>query len=126
MARGRLGEARETLDALINSSKSEFTMTNALRVRAEVNLSENKFEAAEADARRALTFAQNAQGGVPYSNRTGLTWITVGNVLAGEGNAVEARKAYRAAIENLSHTVDPTHPKLLLAQQLERVISKDR
>jgi len=126
MARGRLGEARETLDALINSSKSEFTMTNALRVRAEVNLSENKFEAAEADARRALTLAQNAQGGVPYSNRTGLAWITVGYVLAGEGHAVEARKAYRAAIENLSHTVEPSHPKLLLAQQLQRVISTDQ
>jgi tetratricopeptide (TPR) repeat protein len=126
LARGRLDEARTTLDALISSSRSEFTMTNALRVRAEVNSSESKFAAAESDARRALTLAQKAQGGVPYSNRTGLAWITVGYVLAREGNAVEARKAYHAAVENLSHTVDATHPKLLLAQQLQRVISTDQ
>jgi predicted negative regulator of RcsB-dependent stress response len=42
----------------------------------------------------------------------------VGNVLARKGDALGARNAYRAAVENLSHTVDATHPKLLLAQQL--------
>jgi len=118
MARGRNAEARATLDAVINSSKSEFTITTALRVRAELSLQENALAAAEADARKALTLAQAAQGGVPYSNRTGLVWLTMGNILARKGAVAEARQAYRAAVEHLSHTVDATHPKLLAAQQL--------
>jgi len=117
-ARGRNAEARAALDAVINGSKSAFIITSALRVRAELNLQENQLVAAEADARRSLTLAEAAQGGVPYSNRTGLVWLTMGNILARKGAAAEASKAYHAAVEHLSHTVDATHPKLLLAQQL--------
>jgi tetratricopeptide (TPR) repeat protein len=118
LARGHLTDARTHLDAVIAGSKSDFVSTNALRVRAELNLRENQTAAAEADARRALKFAQGAQGGVPYSNRTGLAWLTLGSVLAKEGNTAEAAKAFRAAVDNLSHTVDADHPKLLRARQL--------
>jgi serine/threonine protein kinase len=118
MARGRNAEARTALDGVINGSRSEFITTTALRVRADLNLQESKLDAAEADARKALTLAQAAQGGVPYSNRTGMVWLTMGNILARKGTATEAKQAYRAAVEHLSHTVDATHPKLLLAQQL--------
>jgi tetratricopeptide (TPR) repeat protein len=118
LAEGHRDEARTNLDAVIAGSKSEFVTTNALRVRAELNLEENKNAAAEADARRALTLAQGAQGGEPYSNRTGLAFLTLGNVLAKEGNTAAAAKAFRRAVENLSHTVDADHPKLLRARQL--------
>ncbi len=118
MARGRNAEARTALDAVISGSKSPFITTLALRVRADLNLQENQLAAAETDARKSLTLAEAAQGGMPYSNRTGLVWLTMGNILARKGAAAEASKAYRAAVEHLSHTVDATHPKLLLAQQL--------
>ncbi|MBS0420866.1 MAG: protein kinase [Proteobacteria bacterium] len=118
MARGRNAEARSALDGVINGSKSPLTSTFALRVRADLNLQENQLAAAETDARESLTLAEAARGGAPYSNRTGLVWLTMGNILARKGDTAEANKAYRAAVEHLSHTVDATHPKLLLAQQL--------
>jgi len=73
---------------------------------------------AEADARKALALAQDAQGGVPHSNRTGLSWLVLGRVLAKKGDTVGSRQALLAAIDHLSNTVDPDHPLLLLAQQL--------
>jgi hypothetical protein len=39
-------------------------------------------------------------------------------VLAKEGNAAEAGKAFHAAVENLSNTVEADHPMLLRARQL--------
>jgi hypothetical protein len=41
-----------------------------------------------------------------------------GRVLKKRGDEVGARKAFQAAVENLSNTVDADHPKLLLARQL--------
>jgi len=78
----------------------------------------------EATARYERCAAAAERAGVP----PGHVFCVLGlaSVLVGKGNAVEARTAYRAAVENLSHTVDATHPKLLLAQQLEMVISKDQ
>jgi hypothetical protein len=90
----------------------------ALVPRAQLNLTEGRLTEAEADARRALTLAQNAQGGVPYSNRTGLSWLVLGRVLAKKGDRAGSSQALRAALENLSNTVDADHPMLLLARQL--------
>jgi cytochrome c-type biogenesis protein CcmH/NrfG len=65
-----------------------------------------------------LSLAENAQGGVAYSNRTGLSWLVLGRVLAKKGDTDGARQALRSALEHLSNTVDPGHPMLLLARQL--------
>jgi cytochrome c-type biogenesis protein CcmH/NrfG len=46
------------------------------------------------------------------------SWLMLGRVLARRGDPVGARKAFQAAVENLSNTVDADHPKLLLARQL--------
>jgi hypothetical protein len=90
----------------------------ALVSRAELNLDEGRLAEAEADARRALSLAQNAQRGVAYSNRTGLSWLILGRVLAQKRDKAGSRRALRSAIEHLSNTVDADHPMLLLAQQL--------
>jgi hypothetical protein len=74
--------------------------------------------AAEADAKSVLGLAQTAQGSAAYSNCTGLAWLMLGRVLKRQGDEVGARKAFQAAVENLSNTVDADHPKLLLARQL--------
>jgi tetratricopeptide (TPR) repeat protein len=120
LARGRLEGVRADLDAAIAESKNIYLLMESLRTRAELNLNENKLAAAEADARRALALAQAAQGDEPFSNRTGAGWLILGRVLVKEADAGRAQSALRAAIENLSNTVDADHPMLLLARQLAR------
>jgi hypothetical protein len=87
--------------------------------RAELNLREGKLAAAEADARQALSIAQTAQGGIPYSNSTGLAWLMLGRVLAAQGEADRAHHAFESAISHLSKTVDAQHPMLKLARALD-------
>ena len=82
------------------------------------HLREGKLSAAEADARQALSIAQTAQGGIPYSNRSGLAWLMLGRVLAAEGQADRAHHAYQDAITHLSKTVDAQHPLLNMARDL--------
>jgi hypothetical protein len=65
-----------------------------------------------------LSLARNAQGGVAYSNRTGLSWLVLGRVLGKKGDAAGSEQALRSALEHLSNTVDANHPMLLLARQL--------
>ena len=120
MSEGHLAQARASLDAVTANSKTAQVTHEALRTRAELNLREGKLAAAEADARQALAVAEQAQGGLPYSDRTGLAWMVLGQVLATRGEAPGAAKAFQAALENLSHTVDPDHPMLLRAQLLAR------
>jgi serine/threonine-protein kinase len=125
IARGRIAlannqwaEARANLDAAIAGGNTVFYQMTALVPRAELNLNEGRLAEAEADARRALSLAQNAQGGVAYSNRTGLSWLALGRVLAKKGDTAGSQQALRSALEHLSNTVDPDHPMLLLARQL--------
>jgi hypothetical protein len=95
----------------------------ALLVRAEVNLSDGAVPAAEADAKRALEIARTSQGSAPYSDGTGLAWLLLGQVRAKKGDAPGALEAFNAAMENLSHSVDSDHPKLLLARRLASDLS---
>jgi tetratricopeptide (TPR) repeat protein len=118
LANNQLTEARANLDAVIASGNTVFYQMTALVPRAELNLEEGRLAEAEADARRALLLAQNAQGGVVYSNRTGLSWLVLGRVLAKKGDTAGSQQALRAALEHLSNTVDADHPMLLLARQL--------
>jgi serine/threonine protein kinase len=118
LANNQLLEARTNLDGAIADGNAVFCQMTALVSRAELNLDEGRLAEAEADARRALSLAQNAQRGVAYSNRTGLSWLILGRVLAQKRDKAGSRRALRSAIEHLSNTVDADHPMLLLAQQL--------
>jgi serine/threonine protein kinase len=118
LANNQLAEARANLNAAIADGNTVFYQMSALVPRAELNLNEGRLAEAEADARRALSLAENAQGGVAYSNRTGLSWLVLGRVLAKKGDTDGARQALRSALEHLSNTVDADHPMLLLARQL--------
>ena len=120
MSQGRFADARASLDAVIANSKTVQVTNEALRTRAELNLKEGKLAAAEADARQALAVAQQAQGGLPYSDRTGMAWMVLGEVQTQRGEGAGAAKAFHAAVENLSNTVDADHPMLLRAQLLAR------
>ncbi len=122
-AQGRFAEARADLDAVLATSKNIYWLMKALLVRADVNLSDGKLAAAEADAKRAMEFARTSQGSAPYSDGTGMAWLMLGQVLAKEGDDSGARQAFNAAVENLSHTIDANHPRLLLARRLVSVVS---
>jgi len=61
---------------------------------------------------------RQAQGGIQYSNRTGVAWLTLGQVLQKRGATAEARDAIHNAVTHLSNTVDPTYPKLVEARRL--------
>jgi serine/threonine protein kinase len=118
LAQGRFEQARADLDAAIAASKSRYLAMYALLIRAEVNLSDGKVAGAEADARRVLDLARSTQGSKRYSYHTGLASLVLGRVLAKQGDEVGAHKAFRWAVDNLSNTVDPAHPKLLMARAL--------
>jgi len=118
LANNQLAKARSSLDAAVTDGNTVFFQMTALVPRAELNLKEGRLAEAEADARRALSLAQNAQGGVPHSNRTGVSWLVLGRVLATKGDVAGSQEALRAALEHLSNTVDADHPLLLLARQL--------
>jgi tetratricopeptide (TPR) repeat protein len=118
LANNQLAEARTNLDAAIADGNTVFYQMTALVARAELNLNEGRLAAAEADARKALSLAQSAQGGVPYSNRTGVSWLVLGRVRAKQGDTAGSQQALRSALEHLSNTVDADHPMLSLARQL--------
>jgi hypothetical protein len=65
-----------------------------------------------------LKLAQQAQGGLPHSDRTGMAWLMLAQVFAKQGDAAAARNAVQAVLDNLSSTVDDGHPVLLEARQL--------
>jgi hypothetical protein len=111
--------ARNDLDKAIAADKSIYLQMTALAARAELNLDEGRLPDAESDARQALALAEHAQGGMAHSNRTGLSWLILGRVLARKGDARGSQSALHAAIDNLANTVDPDHPMLLLARQLD-------
>jgi tetratricopeptide (TPR) repeat protein len=118
LRQGRVAAARADLDTAIDSGKNVYWKMRALLLRSEVNLADNKLDAAQADAKQALSLAQDAQGTTPFSNRTGLAWLMLGRVQAEQGKDAEAAAAFQAAVNNLSNTVDANNPKLLLARKL--------
>jgi tetratricopeptide (TPR) repeat protein len=118
LKRGHTAVARGHVDAAIEQSKDGYLTAASMLIRAELNLNENKLAAAESDARHALAFAQQTQGDLPYSSRTGAAWLMLGRVLAKEGLTTQAQNAFVGAITNLTNTVDASHPLLLMARDL--------
>lgn len=80
-AQGRRQQARALLDAVVQKGKNTELMI-ALLSRAELNLDEHRLADAERDARRVLSLTQAAQGGIPYSDRTGMAWLVRARQLA--------------------------------------------
>jgi eukaryotic-like serine/threonine-protein kinase len=116
----RLDEARTNFDAAIGNARSQSQILRALLLRSDLDLSEGRVSAAEADARRALALAQTLQGSLPYSNNTGLSWLALGEALSKQADDAAAQQAFQTAAAQLSHTVDENHPSLQRARALER------
>jgi eukaryotic-like serine/threonine-protein kinase len=117
LERGDAAEARAALTSVIAGQRPIATTVRALLTRSDLNLREVKLTDAADDARQALAISQTLQGGIAYSNRTGLAWLMIGRVLGAQGETQSAHEAFRMAAEHLSHTVDATYPALLEAQR---------
>jgi tetratricopeptide (TPR) repeat protein len=118
LSRGQFAAARSELESVLANARMGALILTASLIRSELNLAENKLPAALADARRALTLAQRAQGGVAYSNRVGQAALLVARILARQGDTGQARQAAQTAIDHLSRTVDADHPWLKQAREL--------
>jgi eukaryotic-like serine/threonine-protein kinase len=117
LERGDRAEARSALTSVIAGQRPIATTVRALLARSDLNLREVKLTDAADDARQALAISQTLQGGIPYSNRTGLAWLMIGRVLGAQGETQTAREAFQMAVDHLSHTVDATYPALVEAQR---------
>jgi serine/threonine-protein kinase len=117
LARDRLAEARIEFSRALESQRSTQTMIEAHLGIAEAELRAGDATAAVADARAALDVATAQQGGLPYSQQTGLAWLMLGRGTQKLGDSASARRAFEAAVAHLSNTVDGAHPALVEAIQ---------
>jgi tetratricopeptide (TPR) repeat protein len=113
----RLDSARELYARTMSIGKRDVAISAALG-KAEVELLAGDANAAARDARFALDIARRLQADMPFSHRTGLSWLLIGRASAKLGDVVRAHQAFVAAEHHLSNTVDTVHPALLEARQL--------
>lgn len=114
---GRFDAAREQFTGALSRPNTATGMAARLG-KSEAELRAGDPTAAQEDAQLALGTATTMQGDMPYSNLTGLSWLALGRAQLQLGNDAEARHALERAADNLSNTVDDSHPALLEARNL--------
>src|SRR5262249_11727367 len=97
LADGRLSSAREQFNEVLARPSGISTEIGARLGLAEVELASGDAARAADDALIALKASQSMQGGLPYSNRTGVSWLLRGRALAQLGQSAEAHEAFVAA-----------------------------
>jgi len=118
LAQNELALARREFSAALARRSPNSSTISALLGRAQLGLREGQLALAEADSRDALQLAQPMQGGTPWSVRTGLAWLTEGEIRARSGNTAGAQEASAAAVDHLGHSVDASHLALQRARKL--------
>jgi hypothetical protein len=90
----------------------------ALRLRATVNTRRGQFALARADAERLvpLVLADAPDGAL--SATVGVAYLTLGEALAGEGRAADARTALTDAVRHLEDAAGAAHPNARRAREL--------
>ncbi|MEO7852210.1 MAG: protein kinase [Rubrivivax sp.] len=109
---GQWEPARDEYTAAIGDRRSKVGTVNGLLLRADLGWQEGRLDLALIDAQEALRLAEEAQGGNPYSVRTGMALLIKGRILAQQGQDAPAREAWQAALPQMSNTVDDAHPAL--------------
>jgi hypothetical protein len=118
LANGRQNDARVQFQrAMAGKDASPATLAGELGM-VDAELAVGDAAAAVQQARAALSTAGVMQGGLPYSFRTGLAWLSLGRAAQQLGDRALARKALQTSIIQLSNTVDANHPALLQATHL--------
>src|SRR5262249_46502505 len=106
LAEGKLAEARAEFARFLDTRKKLPAMFEAALSKAEAKRRAGELPDAARDAQAALDLATSFQGSLPFSIYTGLSWLTLGRVLAAQGDHARASKAFEAAVLHLSNTVE--------------------
>jgi tetratricopeptide (TPR) repeat protein len=121
-AQGRTDAASRTCTRVIGLLEARGASTPALasayRLRAEIEAKKGERDVAKADAQKALQIAEGMQGGKPYSDDTGLAYLSLGRVLQLSGDPEGARAALQSAALHLGNSVGEDHPDTRTAQRL--------
>jgi tetratricopeptide (TPR) repeat protein len=122
--RGHADAAWAQFERASHEDKASPGPIDTLLGKAEVNLERGDTAAAMNDSRSALAAAKSLQGDFPYSDRTGLAYLTLARAMFARGENATARGALESAILHLSNTVDPGHPGLLEARRLLESVTR--
>ena len=115
---GEPADAMVEFEWVLGKKRKSGSSVGAAVGKAEAQLASGDAAGAVAAARTAVSIATSLQGGVQYSNYTGLAWSMLGRALRAAGEAGQARNAFETAVAHLSNTVDADHPELLRAREM--------
>jgi serine/threonine-protein kinase len=118
LAAGKVAEARAKFEQVLARRGGLALKVYATLGKAETLMLSGDAAGAVTDAQDALNIAITMQDWQPYSNHTGLAWLMLGRAWQAKGDLSQARRAYDAAVANLSNTVDADHPELVRARKL--------
>ena len=86
---------------------------------ADIALRSKQPDDAATLAQSALEEAQALQGGIRYSNRTGMSYLSLAEARLAQGKVDEGRQALKSALEHLQEALGPDHPATKRAVALE-------
>jgi eukaryotic-like serine/threonine-protein kinase len=114
LMRGQLEDARRMLNDVIathlRQGRANASVVMTRLYLADIALRVKRPDEAATLAQTALDEAQALQGGIRYSNRTGLSYLSLAEARFAEGKADEARQALSSALEHLNEALGLEHP----------------
>lgn len=124
--RGDLRDALERADrtmALVEVAGRRGFLSPLLRRRAEIGVKLHRFDAARADAERAVALGLERIPAGGASGAVGLSYLLLGQALAGEGRVADAHAALTSAIEHMETAMGTDHPEVRRARELRAGLS---
>jgi tetratricopeptide (TPR) repeat protein len=118
LAAGQIAAARAKFEQVLARPGDPASKMYATLGKSEALMLAGDAASAVTEAQAALNIAIAMQDWQPYSNHTGVAWLMLGRAWQAKGDLSQARRAYDAAVANLSNTVDTNHPDLLRARKL--------
>jgi eukaryotic-like serine/threonine-protein kinase len=112
-----LKEVNEAVAMVEKNPAVRDRLTILLLRRAEVHLAAKQFEAARADAERAVALNQEMLGTATLSSWSGLAYLTMARSFQAEGRRAEGCAAYASALKHLETGLGPEHPETVAAAQ---------
>ena len=109
----------DVLTALLRVGRANPSVVMTRLYLADVALRAKQPDEAATLAQQALDEAQALPGGIRYSNRTGLSYLSLAEARRAAGKTDEARQALTSALEHLQETLGPDHPATRRAVALD-------
>jgi hypothetical protein len=112
-----LAEANRGIGAIEATGRYLDILSTQLLSRSDIHLKTRQFEAARADAQRALSIEQQLVEPPGVSNRIGRAHLTLARALRAQEKHDKARTAFVSALEHLQPTLGSDHPDTREAAQ---------